>query len=128
MTKRFVTIDYDELYYTIDTKGLKTLNDFIKETNNVWNEDESLTEDKVKEIALEEYGQYLYENSMSSAELENKLNNQDARINELESENQKLNSKIKKHNETISQLLKMIQEFKEKDWIAEVCGDKYNDL
>ena len=128
MTKRFVTIDYDELYYTIDTKGLKTLNDFIKETNNVWNEDGSLTEDKVKEIALEEYNQYLYENSMSSAEVENKLNNQNAKIMELESENQKLNSKINKCNETMSQVLNMLQELIEKDWITELFGDKYNDL
>ena len=128
MTKRFVTIDYDELYYTIDTKGLKTLNDFIKETNNVWNEDGSLTEDKVKEIALEEYNQYLYESSMSSAEVENKLNNQNAKIMELESENQKLNSKINKCNETMSQVLNMLQELIEKDWITELFGDKYNDL
>ena len=29
--KRYISIVLDELYYTIDTKGLKTLTDFINE-------------------------------------------------------------------------------------------------
>lgn len=70
--KRFVAIDDDEVYYITDTKGLKTLEDYIKEFSKPEYE---FTEDEVLEHAKEEYWQLIYEASMTATENVNWLNN-----------------------------------------------------
>ena len=72
--KRFVAIDDDELYYITDTKGLKTLDDYIKEFSKPEYE---FTEDEALEHAKEEYWQMIYENSMTATENVDTLNKLD---------------------------------------------------
>ncbi len=82
--KRFVDIDDDELYYITDTKGLKTLEDYIKEFSKPEYE---LTKDEILEKAKEEYWQLIYEASMTATENVNMLN-------ELYEENKQLKKDI----------------------------------
>ncbi len=96
--KRFVAIDDEELYYITDTKGLKTVEDFIKEFSKPEYE---FTEDEVVENAKEEYWQMIYEASMTATENVNMLNelyeeNKELKeqFNRLRVENQKLRAKL----------------------------------
>lgn len=89
--KRFVAIDEDELYYITDTKGLKTLEDYIKEFSKP---EYKFTEDEVLENAQEEYWQLIYEASMTATENVNMLN-------ELYEENEKLKDKLFEAEKTL---------------------------
>lgn len=82
LTKRFVSLDMDEIYYITDTQNLKTLNDYIQEFKKPEYE---FTEKEAISAAKEEYWQMIYENSMSAKENENMLN-------ELFEENEQLKS------------------------------------
>lgn len=72
--KRFVAIDEDEVYYITDTKGLKTLEDYIKEFSKPEYE---FTKDEAVEKAKEEYWQMIYEASMTATENVDTLNKLD---------------------------------------------------
>jgi len=73
MTERFKKIFEDEVFYITDTKGLKTLDDFIKEITADYIQEE-YSHDIIKEVAQEEYNEYLYEHSMTAEEITTKLN------------------------------------------------------
>lgn len=90
--KRFVAIDDDEVYYITDTKGLKTLDDFIKEFSKP---EYGFTEDEALEHAKEEYWQLIYEASMTATENVNMLN-------ELHEENKHLQGKTSSWKRTAS--------------------------
>lgn len=82
MSKKYELIDNDEVYYIVDTSKLsKTLEDFEKEF-----EDDG-DGDYYKELAHEEYENYLYENSLDGTEIRDALNNQDEKIKKLKKEN-----------------------------------------
>ena len=85
--KRFVAIDDDELYYITDTKGLKTVDDFIKEFSKPEYE---FTKDEAVEKAKEEYYQMIYEASMTATENVNMLNELYEENEWLKEENRKL--------------------------------------
>lgn len=79
--KRYVALDNnEEIYYITDTKGLKTLEDYIKEFSK---EEYGFTEEETLSVAKEEYWQMIYENSMSATE-------NVRRLNELNDENKNL--------------------------------------
>lgn len=73
MTDRFVKVFEDEVFYISDTKNLKTLEDFRKEITADYIQ-EGYSYDVIEEVALEEYNEYLYENSMTATEIVDKLN------------------------------------------------------
>ena len=73
MTERFIKLFEDEVYYLVDTEGLKTLQDFIDETTRDYI-NEGYSHDIIKEVAQEEYNEYLYEHTMSATENVNTLN------------------------------------------------------
>ena len=69
--KRYVAIDDGEIYYITDTQGLKTLDDYINEFKKPEYE---LFDEEVLSVAEEEYWQMIYENSMTSKENVDTLN------------------------------------------------------
>ena len=73
MTDRFQKIFEDEIFYITDTKGLKTLDDFIKQIKTDYI-NEGYSHDIIKEVAQEEYNEYLFEHSMTAEEITIKLN------------------------------------------------------
>lgn len=101
--KRYISIDLDELYYTIDTKDLITLQDFIDEIHDEYLEDE-YTIDEIEEIANENYSDYLYEHSLSASEVETLLNTYEQKNRELQTQNELLNKIILRQSEQIKQL------------------------
>ena len=86
MTERFMKLFEDEVYYIVDTEGLKTLQDFIDETTREYI-NEGYSYDIIKEVAQEEYNEYLYQHSMSATENVDTLNG-------LYNENKELKSYI----------------------------------
>lgn len=101
--KRYISIVLDELYYTIDTKGLKTLQDFINEIKEEYKE-ENYNEDYITELANDEYNDYLYEHSLSGSEVETLLNTYEQKTRELQAQNELLNKIILRQSEQIKQL------------------------
>ena len=101
--KRYISIVLDELYYTIDIKGLKTLTDFINEIKEEYLE-EGYTIDDIEEIAGENYNGYLYEHSLSGSEVEALLNTYEQKTRELYEQIELLNKIILRQSEQIKQL------------------------
>lgn len=117
MTERFIKLFEDEVYYLVDTEGLKTLQDFIDETTKDYI-NEGYSYDIIKEVAKEEYDEYLYEHTMSAQEnidllnkfyIENeamvdliKLNNKE--IEKKNAHQRVLESKIRRMREAIHKL------------------------
>lgn len=101
--KRYISIVLDELYYTIDTKDLRTLQDFIDEITEEYKE-ENYNEDYIKEIAEENYNDYLYKHSLTGSEVENILNTYEQKTRELHEQIELLNKIILRQSEQIKQL------------------------
>ncbi len=71
--KRFVKIFEDEVFYITDTQNLKTLKDFRGEIAlDCYGQ--AYEVETINKVALEEYNEYLYENSMTANEITNNLN------------------------------------------------------
>ena len=93
--QRFESLLDDEMVYIADKKDLKELDDFIKEVTNEYRQDYSEEEtkerfDEIEEIAVDRYDDYLYENSLTGAEILNLLNSLYGENIDLKEENQKL--------------------------------------
>ncbi len=108
--KRFVAIDNDEIYYITDTKGLKTLDDYIKEFNKPEYE---FDEEEANRVAQEEYWQMIYENSMGAKENVNLLNN-------FYKENEQLKKELKKYTDAFDCSQCRFQNY---DWFDD--GDEF---
>lgn len=71
--KRFVKIFEDEVFYITDTQKLKSYKDFRGEVAlDCYGE--SYCTETIDKVALEEYNEYLYENSMTATEITSNLN------------------------------------------------------
>lgn len=110
--KRFVMIDDGEIYYITDTKGLKTLNDYIEEFSKAEYE---FTEEEALSTAKEEYWQMIYENSMSANENVNMLN-------DLLEENEKLKSTNMEMEDYLARLEEKNEQLKKRN------ENQYNQL
>ena len=86
MGKRYVCRDYSEACYIMDTEGLKGLDHFIDEIKEEYLED-GFTLEEIKEIAEENYYEYLEDNSMDCDEITK-------RLNDLNNENEQLNIQL----------------------------------
>ena len=114
--KRYISIVLDELYYTIDTKGLKTLTDFINEITEEY-EEENYNEDYITELANDEYSDYLYEHSMTGSEVEDRLNTYEHENQILREGGHESQVKI----ETLSKIiLRQSEQIKQLNWDKEI--------
>lgn len=105
-------IDDGEIYYITDTKGLKTLNDYIEEFSKAEYE---FTEEEALSTAKEEYWQMIYENSMSANENVNMLN-------DLLEENEKLKSTNMEMEDYLARLEEKNEQLKKRN------ENQYNQL
>lgn len=105
--KRYVAIDYEEVYYITDTEGLKTLDDFIKEFSKPEYE---FTQDEILSTAKESYWQMIYENSMSAKDNVDKLNELNCENKNLSKLNKILEGFLLDKGYDFNDIIKFIQE------------------
>ena len=124
MTKRFeYCVNEADCYRIADMTGCKTLEQFIEDVKKEHHE--WYTEEEIKELAEEEYADYIYNHGLEGYEVIDKLNEQDQRIQELKKriqEEQELNTDLcnfnlhnilDKKNKEINQLKKELQAWKD---------------
>lgn len=87
MTKRYeYCVNEADCYRIADMTNCKTLEQFIEDVKKEHHE--WYTEEEIKELAKDEYADYIYNHGLEGYEVIDKLNEQDQRIQELEDENQ----------------------------------------
>ncbi|MBQ6220147.1 MAG: hypothetical protein IJH63_10415 [Methanobrevibacter sp.] len=124
---RFVKLLDDEIYYLVDTKGLKSLEDFKEEYYHC-DDSEEFSEDEVLRMAMEDYYEYLYEYSLTADENLALLNNFNNENGVLEDKNQKLQKWINHYafiTECSIQVLNEEEGYKE-DGLAIAANNLYS--
>lgn len=83
MTKRYeYCVNEADCYRIADMTNCKTLEQFIEDAKKEYHE--WYTEEEIKELAKDEYADYIYNHGLEGYEVIDKLNEQDQRIKELE--------------------------------------------